>query len=77
MSINFSKYNKNGEGFIEFRLMGNDYFGDKEEANLLSMEWFLYILIASTSPTLWQDEYFSWIINYSTQCYEEMIKTGN
>lgn len=64
MAINFKKY-KNKKGFLEFRLTGNDYFGEKEKQNLSTIEWFLYVLIASTSKTLWEDHYLSWIENYS------------
>ena len=71
--MNFLRYNK-GEGFIEFRLAGNDYFGSDREANLRMVEWFLYILIASSTFTLWEEEYLGWVANECNKAFMNLRK---
>ena len=72
-AMNFLRYNK-GEGFIEFRLAGNDYFGSDREANLRMVEWFLYILIASSTFTLWEEEYLGWVANECNKAFMNLRK---
>lgn len=57
-SINFTK-----EDYIEFRLAGNDYYNKFRKNNMEIIEWFIYILVAAASNTLWEREYKQWLVS--------------
>jgi hypothetical protein len=60
-AINFGHYVD--DKYIEFRLAGNDYYKTFRHNNLNSIEWFMTMMVASASKTLWEDEYKRWIIS--------------
>ena len=58
-SINFSKYQvESDDKFIEFRITGNDYLKEFKELSLRTIDWFLFIIIAASSKTLLEDEFY-------------------
>jgi hypothetical protein len=57
-AINFSK-----KGYVEFRLAGNDYYNKFRKNNMEIIEWFIYMMVASSSSSLWEKEYKQWIVS--------------
>lgn len=71
-AINFSKYQtydeygeKNKNRFIEFRITGNDYINEFKKEAIKTIDWFLFIIVASSSKKLLQNEYYEKITNLS------------
>lgn len=57
-TYNFNHYSqKDGNGYIEFRLLGNDYLKKFKELTLRGIDWFLFILVISASNELFEIEY--------------------
>ncbi|MCA9496587.1 MAG: hypothetical protein KC589_06590 [Nanoarchaeota archaeon] len=71
-SINFSKYQiKSDNKFIEFRITGNDYLKEFKELSLRTIDWFLFIMVAASSKTLLEDEFYQKIEEISRQFVEK------
>ncbi len=71
-SINFSKYQIESDNkFIEFRITGNDYLKEFKELSLRTIDWFLFIIIAASSKTLLEDEFYKKIEEISRKFVEK------
>lgn len=71
-SINFSKYQIQSDNkFIEFRITGNDYLKEFKELSLRTIDWFLFIMVAASSKTLLEDEFYKKIEEISRQFVEK------
>ena len=71
-SINLSKYQIKSENkFIEFRITGNDYLKEFKELSLRTIDWFLFIIIAASSKTLLEDEFYKKIEEISRRFVEK------
>lgn len=73
-TYNFNHYSqKDGKGYIEFRLLGNDYLKKFKELTLRGIDWFLFILVISASDELLEDEYKMMLQNI----VDDLIKQNN
>lgn len=59
-TANFKKYNsETGDGYIEFRLLGNDYLDKFKNTTITAINWFLFMFVIGGSKNLFEDEYKS------------------